>query len=324
MHPILRLSITGTIALFPALAMAQSAASYPSKPVRVVVSTAPGGGTDIQARLFSTKISENLQKQFLVENRTGAGITIGTSFVMKSPPDGYTLLASTPGLTFAAVTDKNVDYDPLRDFTAISLVTRAPYLLVVNASVPVTTVREWIAYAKANPGKLNSGMVQGTLTHIAAAWLNEAAGMDVALIPYKGNGPVLLDLTGGRLQAGFGNPLSTLVHVKSGKLRALATSMNRRSMVLPDLPTVAEASGIADYDVNTWHGWLGPAGVPPAITGKLAAELKRAVNDPRINEQLKDDGGEPVGSTPEEFRQLLAAEMVRWRNVVAKTRFSMD
>ena len=324
MHPVLNLGIAGTIALAPALAIAQSTESYPSKPVRVVVSQAAGGGTDIQARLFSAKLSENLARQFVVENRAGAGNTIGTTFVMKSPPDGYTLLATTPGLTFAAVTQKNIDYDPIKDFTPISVVTRAPYLLVVNAAVPVTSVGEWIAYARANPNKLNAGTGQGTLTHIAMAWLNEAAGLDVALIPYKGTGPVLIDLTGGRLQAGFGNPLSTLVHVRNGKLRALATSMNRRSVVLPDLPTVAEASGIADYDVNTWHGWLGPAGLPPAITGKMSAELKKAVNDPRINDQLKDDGGEPVGSTPEEFRQMLAAEMVRWRNVVAKTHFSVD
>jgi tripartite-type tricarboxylate transporter receptor subunit TctC len=216
-----------------------------------------------------------------------------------------------------------VEYDPVKDFTAISAVTRAPYLMVINANVPARNMREYVAYVKANPGKLNAGVGQGTLTHISMVWVNEGLGIQTAYIPYKGTGPVLNDIVAGRLQVAFGNPLSTLTHVKSGKLRALATSMNRRSAILPDLPTIAE-SGIPDYDVNTWHGWLGPAGVNPAIATRMADELRKVVNDPKVSEQLKDDGGEPVGSTPEEFRQLIAAEVVRWRKVLANTKITVE
>jgi tripartite-type tricarboxylate transporter receptor subunit TctC len=316
-------TLTASVALAPALASAQSAAEYPAKSVRVVVAQAPGGGTDIQARLFSAKLSENLGKQFLVENRAGAGNTIGIMYVVKAPPDGYTLLASTPGLTFAPAIQKNAPYDPVKDFTPISNVTRAPYLLVVHPSVPATNMQEFIVYAKANPGKLNAGAGSGTLTHIAMAWMSDLAGIQLTHIPYKGTGPVLIDIVGGRLQVAFGNPLSTLTLVKAGKLRALATSMNKRSFVLPDLPTIAE-SGLAGYDLNTWHGWLGPAGLSPIIANKMSVELGKVVRFPQIAEQLKDDGGEAVGSTPEEFRQLIASESVRWRKVAAANNISVD
>ena len=318
----MRTAILALTMMASAMVQAQSN-DYPTKPVRVIVSQATGGGTDIQARLFSAKLSESFGRSFLVENKAGAGNTIGYNFVAKAPPDGYTLLATTPGLTFSPFVQANVEYDPVRDFTAISAVTRAPYLLVINAKVPANNIKEYVAYVKANPGKLNAGVGQGTLTHISMVWLNEGMGLQTAYIPYKGTGPVLTDIVAGRLQAAFGNPLSTLIHVKAGRLRALATSMNRRSAVLPDLPTIAE-SGIPDYDINTWHGWLGPAKLPPAIATRLADELRKTVNNPQINEQLKDDGGEPVGSTPEEFRQLIAAEVVRWRRVLANTKISMD
>jgi len=329
LHPLTTLAavlastLTAAALLTPAVAKAQGAADYPVKPVRVVVAQAPGGGTDIQARMFSAKLSENLGKQFIVENRPGAGNTIGIMFVVKARPDGYTLLASTPGLTFAPAIQKNAAYDPVKDFTPISNVTRAPYLLVVHPSVPARSMQELIAYAKANPGKLNAGAGSGTLTHIAMAWMSDMAGIQLNHIPYKGTGPVLIDIVGGRLQVAFGNPISTLTLVKAGKLRALATSMNKRSLVLPDLPTIAE-SGLAGYDLNTWHGWLGPAGMSPAIANKMSVELGKVVRFPQIAELLKEDGGEPVGSTPEEFRQLIASESVRWRKVAAAANIFID
>jgi tripartite-type tricarboxylate transporter receptor subunit TctC len=300
------------------LALAQSAADYPTKPVKVILGQSPGGGTDIQARLFSAKLTETLGQPFIVDNKPGAANTIAFTFVIKSPPDGYTLLATTPSLTFGPAIQP-VDYDPLRDFTPISAVTRAPYLLVVNAKVPVNNIREYVAYVKANPGKLNAGVGTGTLTNVSMVWLNQGFGLETAYIPYKGTGPVLKDITAGVIQVAFGNPLSTLIHVKSGKLKALATSMNVRSKVLPDLPTIAE-SGIPDYDINTWHGWLGPAKLSPAIATKLADELRKVVNNPDINEKLKDDGGEPMGSTPEEYRKLLVTEVERWKKVLAMTK----
>lgn len=316
-------ALTAAVALAPSLGSAQNAADYPAKSVRVVVPLAPGGGTDIQARLFSAKLSENLGRQFIVENRAGAGNTIGIVHVAKSQPDGYTLLAATPSLTFAPAIQKNADYDPVKDFTAISIVTRAPYLLVVNPSFPAKSMQELLAYARANPGKVNAGAGSGTLTHIAMAWMSDLGGIQLNHIPYKGTGPVLIDLVAGRTQMAFGNPLSTLPLVKSGKLRALATSMNKRSLVLPDLPTIAEG-GLAGYDLNTWHGWVGPAGMPMAIVNKMSQELAKVVKSPQISEQLKDDGGEPVGSTPEEFRQLIASESVRWRKIAAAANITSD
>ncbi len=318
-------SVTVSAALFcllPLSAAAQQATDYPAKPVRVIVGQSPGGGTDIQARLFSARLSQNLGKSFIVENKIGAANTISYTFVIKSPADGYTLLATTPGLTFAPAIQP-VDYDPIKDFTPISAVTRAPYLLVINAKVPANNIREYVTYVKANPGKLNAGVGQGTLTHISMVWLNDSMGLETVYIPYKGTGPVLTDILAGQIQVAFGNPLSTLIHVKSGKLRALATSMNRRSAVLPDLPTLAE-SGATDYDINTWHGWLGPAGLNPAIATKVADELRKVVNTPQVNEQLKDDGGEPMGTTPEEFRRLIVAEVARWRRVLANTKISVN
>ena len=319
-----RLAALALAALIATPVQAQDAGDYPARPVRVVVAQAPGGGTDIQARMFSTKLSENLGRQFLVDNRTGAGNTIGFSFVAKSAPDGYTLLAVTPSFTFSPALYKNLGYDPVKDFAPISNVTQAPYLLLVNPSLPVKSVKEWIAYAKANPGKMNAGVGgAGSFTHLAMAWLADSAKVEVAIIPYKGTGPVLIDLMAGQVNSTFGNVLSTLPHVKSGKMRALATSMNKRSAVLPDLPTIAE-SGFPDYNLNTWHGWAAPAGTPSGIITKMSVDLARVVKSPQIAEQLAADGGEPVGSTPEEFRQLIAAEVPRWRRVVANAKITVE
>jgi len=305
-------------------ALAQGAGDYPSKPVRVIVAQAPGGGTDIQARLFSGKLSENLGQQFIVENRTGAGNTIGFAFVARSTPDGYTLGAITPSFTFSPALYKDLGYDPIKDFAPISNVTQAPYLLLVNPSLPIRSMKEWIAYAKANPGKMNAGVGgAGSFTHLAMAWLADSAKVEVAYIPYKGTGPVLVDLMAGRVNSTFGNVLSTLPHVKSGKMRALATSMNKRSAVLPELPTIAE-SGFPDYNLNTWHGWAAPAATPAAIVNKMSQELARVVKSPQISDQLAGDGGEPVGSTPDEFRKLIAAEVPRWRRVVESAKISVQ
>ena len=311
-------------ALVPCPAFAQDAADYPAKPVRIIVAQAPGGGTDIQARLFSAKLSENFGRQFLVENRIGAGNTIGFAYVAKAAPDGYTLAAITPSFTFSPALYKNLPYDQVRDFAPISNVTQAPYLLLVNPSLPVKSVKEWIALAKARPGQLNAGVGgAGSFTHLAMAWLADLTDVQIAYIPYKGTGPVLIDLMAGQLHMTFGNVLSSLPYVKNGKMRALATSMSKRSAVLPDLPTIAEA-GVSGYDLNTWHGWAAPAGTAPAIVNRMSLELARVVKSPQISAQLAADGGEPVGSTPEEFRKLILSEIARWRNVVANSRIQVE
>lgn len=308
-------TLTAAAALAPALASAQSAADYPAKSVRVVVAQAPGGGTDIQARLFSAKLSENLGKQFLVENRAGAGNTIGIMYVLKAPPDGYTLLASTPGLTFAPAIQKNASYDPVKDFTPISNVTRAPYLLVVHPSVPATTMQELFAYAKANPGKLNAGAGSGTLTHIAMAWMSDLAGIQLNHIPYKGTGPVLIDIVGGRLQVAFGNPLSTLTLVKAGKLRALAVTSAQRAPAAPELPTLAE-SGLKGFDVSSWYGLMAPAATPRDIVARLQAEIALIVALPEVKAGLEAQGLYPVANRPDVFAAQIRAETARWARVI--------
>ena len=317
------LSMAAT-AVTPCFVFAQDGAEYPAKTVRVIVAQETGGGTDIQARLFSAKLSENLRRQFVVENRTGAGNTIGFGFVAKAAPDGYTLLAVTPSFTFSPALYKNLPYDPVKDFAPISIVTRAPYVLLAHPSLPARSVRELIALAKARPGQLNAGVGgNGSFTHLAMVWFADLAKAKVTYIPYKGTGPVLIDLMAGNVDIAFGNVLSTLAFIRAGKMRALATSMSTRSAVLPELPTVAEA-GVPGYDLNTWHGWAAPAGTPPSVINKMHEELARVVKSPQVAGQLAADGGEPVGSTPEQFRQLILSEVARWRKVVADSSITVD
>ena len=314
-----RIQIVMLVMLMTALplryALAQDAADYPAKPVRVIVPTAPGGGIDIPARFLAQKLSESLQRPFVVENRGGAGGLIGHGLVAKSTPDGYTLLAVAPLFTIAPALHADLPYDSIRDFAPISLVTKGPFLLLVNASLPVRSVKELIALAKSRPGALDIGVSSGGGSHLAAAWFASLANIKVTLVPYKGTGPVTVDTLAGQLHMFFGNVLSNRSHVKSGRLRALAVSSSERSSVLPELPTIAE-SGVRGYDVTFWHGWIAPAGTPPAIVAKLNAELAKAVRSPDIIKRLADDGAAPVASTPEAFQQLIALEIPRWRSVV--------
>ena len=294
----------------------QGTGDYPAKPVRVIVPVAPGGGLDIAARLFAQKLSENLKRPFVIDNRAGAGSTIGTAFVAKSAPDGYTLLAAANGLTIAPALYPELAYDSVKDFAPISLASKSPFLLLAHPALPAKSVKELIALARSKPGALDMGVASGAGSHLAAAWFTTMANVKVTLIPYKGSGPVTVDTIAGQIHVFFGNVLTNLPHVKSGRLRALAVSGAERSAVLPELPTIAE-SGLRGYDVTAWTGWLAPAGTPPAIVGKLSAELARVVKSPDMASKLAEDGGEPVGSTPEQFRALIAAEIPRWRKVAA-------
>ncbi len=302
-------------ALLMRFAFAQDFVDYPLKPVRVIVPTAPGGGIDIPARFLAQKLSESLQRPFVVDNRGGAGGLIGHGLVAKSAPDGYTLLAVAPLFTIAPALHPDLPYDSIKDFAPISLVTKGPFLLLVNAALPAKSVKELIALAKSRPGALDIGVSTGGGSHLAAAWFASLANMKVTLVPYKGTGPVTVDTLAGQLHMFFGNVLSNLSHVKSGRLRALAVSSAERTSVLPELPTIAE-SGVRGYDVTFWHGWIAPAGTPPAIVAKLNVELAKAVRSPDIVKRLAEDGAAPVASTPEAFQQLIALEIPRWRSVV--------
>lgn len=299
--------------LTAALAHAQD---YPTRPVRVVVPFAAGGPNDIIARLVGQKLAEALGQQVVVDNRPGAGGNIGTDSVAKAPPDGYTLLSAGPGSLIMNPLMGKVPYDTARDFAPVSLMASAPNVLVVHPSVPAGTVRELIALARAQPGRLNyaSGGT-GSSAHLAPALFAAMAGIDLTHVPYKGTGPGLNDLLGGQVQlAIFGIP-PLLPHIKSGKLRALAVTGKRRSSELPDVPTVDEA-GVPGYEVSPWYGLLAPAGTPPAIVARLASEVTRIVRAAEMRGKLAAQGAEPAGGTPEETAAIIRADTVLWTRVI--------
>ncbi len=313
------LTLASILPLAPAFAQ-----DYPAKPVRIVVGLAPGGATDIQARMFAQKLTQNLRRPFVVENRTGAGTLISVAQVAKAPADGYTVLVITPAFTLAPSLHARLAFDPVKDFAPVSLVTRAPYILLAHPSLPVKSLKEFIALARARPGALDVGTSgQGTTIHFATAWLEIAARVKLVPVPYKGTGPALTDLVAGQVHATFANVLSVLPYIKSGRLRPLAVTSAARSAVLPDLPTFAE-SGLTGYDVTTWHGWVVPAGTPSAIVSLLSKEVAQAVRAQDVAERLAADGGEIVGSTPDELAHHLAAEIVRWGKIAAATGIRLE
>ena len=299
----------------------ESAEAYPSKPVRVIASQAPGG-TDVQARLYAIKLSESLGRQFIIDNRPGLNIAL--PLVARSAPDGYTLLVVVPSFNFASALYKNLPVDPIKDFAPISLMSRAPYLLVVNSSLPVRSVQQLISLAKAHPGKLNFGAgLQGTGTHFISAWFMSLANIKATYVPYKGVAQAVIDVVAGQIDAGFSTAVPLLPHIKSGRLRALGISTGQRSTLFPDIATIAEQV-VRGFDASTFHGWSAPAGTPPAIINKLSAELARIAKLPDVADSLKADNSESVGSTPEQFRQFIAAEVPRWRKLVQDTGIKVE
>jgi tripartite-type tricarboxylate transporter receptor subunit TctC len=315
----LRVACTTTTLAFGFGAHAQSLETYPVRPVRVIVGLAPGGGTDIQTRLIAQKLSENFGRAFVVENRTGAGGTVAYSLVAKAVPDGYTLLGVASGYSITPAVFSRLTYDPLKDFAPISLAIEAPILLLAHPAVPARNVKELIALAKARPGSLDYGSAgHGTSNHMAMALFESLAGIKLVHVPYKGTGQALADLVAGQIPVLFGNILSCLPYVRAGRLRALGVSSAKRSVAVPDVPTIAEA-GVPGYVTTTWHGWLAPAGTPSPVVQRLSGEIARVVKSPDFIEKISTDGGEPVGSTPEQFTKHIAIEIARWRKVVKMT-----
>ena len=294
--------------------------------MRVVVPQAPGGATDIQARLFAAKMSQALGQQFIVDNRAGGGAAAVVAFatVAKAAPDGHTLLAVIPSFTFSPALYRDYPVDPVRDFAPVSLLTRAPYLLVVGASLPAGGVKELIELARARPGQLNFGAGNtGSGTHLVTLWFFSAAGIRAVYVPYRSVGLATLDLVGGRIDATLANVLSIGHYVKTGKLRALGISTAQRSRAFPDLATIAE-QGAPGYNASTFHGYAAPAGTPAAIVGKLSGEFARAVKAPDVADKLSADGGEAVGSTPQEFRKLIAEETAVWKRVIRESGVTVE
>ena len=310
------LAIVATlIILLPCRVLAQGTTEYPNKPVRVISSSAPGGGGDTLTRMIAQKLGENLKRQFVVDNRPGAGDTIAFIAAAKSAPDGYTLLSVSPSFTIAPALYPDFPHDPVKDYAPIGIVSRSPLLLATHPALPAKTVKELITLARSKPGALDVGIAQGSISHLVAAFFASSANIKVSFIPYKATAPLIIDTIGGQVHMLFTNAFATLPHVRSGRLHAMAVTTAERFSLLPDLPTISE-SGIRGYDASTWNGWLAPAGTPAAIVNRLSAELARSGKSPDIVKKLADDATEPVGSTPEQFQQLIASEIPRWRKVV--------
>ncbi|MBI3043412.1 MAG: tripartite tricarboxylate transporter substrate binding protein [Betaproteobacteria bacterium] len=297
-------------------ALAQAPDAYPAKPVRVITSYSIGGATDIVARLVAKMLTESIGRSFIVDNVTGAGGVIGDSTVARAAPDGYTLLATSSTFAINPAVYAKLPFDTLKAFAPISLVGRGPFMLVIHPSVPAKSVKELVALAKANPGKLDYASAgQGTAVHLAVALFNSMAGVTMTHIPYKGSGQALIDLVAGQVQMTFASILSSRGHVKSGRLRALAVSSIQRSTIMPELPTVSEA-GVPGYQAASWYAWFAPAGTPRPIIGRLNAAIVKGVKSPELSNRLLSGGAEPVGSAAEELGRFLADEIARWRKVV--------
>ncbi len=303
-------------ALVPALAAAQA---WPTKPVKLIVGYPPGGGTNTVARLLADHMSKSLGQQVVVENRPGAGGRIATQSVARSDPDGYTLMfASDAELTIAQVTVKAMPYDPLKDLAPIALAGRGPYVLAVHAGFAPNTLAELIAYAKANPNKVNFGSFgRGSQNHMIDERFKAAAGVSTVHVPYKGSGPVIADLAGGQVQYTFATPGATLLLARGGKLKILAVAASQRLAKADTIPTMSEA-GLPGFTGGSWYGLLAPAGTAPAIIERLHAEVVAAFKSPEIRSKLEDLSILPVTSTPAELVQLIRSETDGLRQLAAK------
>ena len=309
---ILRWILLAIAGALPAAVLAQA---YPVKPIKLVVGFPPGGGNDINGRLLASKLSEYLGQQVIVENKPGAGTNIANEYVAHSAPDGYTLLINTAAVAINMSLYARPGFDTLRDFAPISIFASSPNILVVNASVPFKNVGELISKARAEPGKLNySSAGAGTTQHLSGELFKTLTHTDIVHVPYKGSAPALTALIAGEVQLSYANIPAIQAHIKSGRLRALATTGPARAVLMPDVPTMKE-SGV-DMDVVVWYGILAPAATPREIVGKLAALIAKAAHSPDIRQKLLDQGAEPVGNTPEEFSRQLRQEVTTWAAVV--------
>ena len=309
-------------AAWPAPCAAQS--GYPSKPVRFIVPSSPGGGTDIIARAIALKLSEAFGQQVVVDNRPGAGQMIGIELAAKSPADGHTILMAASTLAINPVMFKKVAYDPVRDFAPVTQAASLPNVLVVHPSLQAASLAELLALARQRPGQVayaSAGI--GTSPHMSVELLKSMTGIDLVHVPYKGTAPGVVDLLAGQVSVMAPNVLTALPYIKAGRLRALAVTSAKRSDALPDVPTIAEAgaeSGLSGYESAQWYGVLAPAGTPAEIVNRLYGEVARALRAGDVRERLAADGAEPVGSTPAEFAAFIRAEIEKWARVAKAAR----
>jgi tripartite-type tricarboxylate transporter receptor subunit TctC len=306
------------LAVTPAVAQ-----QYPVKPVRIVIPFAPGGGTDFIARIMAQKLTEAWGQQVIPDNRPGAGGTVGAELGAKAPPDGYTLtmLAGSYGVNPALY---KLNFDPVNDIQPVIQIAKGPIIVVVHPSMPVKTIKDLIALAKARPGQINyASSGQGSILHMATEHFSSMAGVKMNHIPYKGTGPAITDTVAGQTTLLFGSIATTLPQVKNGRLRAIAVTTMQRLAAQPDIPTVHE-SGLPNYDVTNWHGLMAPRGTPRPIVDKINADVTRIISQKDMEEKLMSDGVSPSGGSPELFSQILAKEIALWKKVAAQAKVRGD
>ena len=324
----LTLAAGAAIALLAPSAHAQDA--WPSKPMRIVVPFAPGGTTDILARAIAPELSKVLGQSVIVDNKPGAGGNVGADLVAKAAPDGYTFLMGTVGTHgINKSLYAKLPYDPQKDFAPVTLVAGVPNIMVMNTELAkrlnIRNAAEFVTWAKSNPGKLNmASSGNGTSIHLAGELFKSRTGVFMTHIPYRGSGPALMDLVGGSADVMFDNLPSALPHIKGGKLTAFAVTSAQRSSVLPDVPTVAEAASLPGFEASSWFGLLAPAGTPAAVVNRVQQETAKALASPAIKEKLQAQGAIPSGNTPQEFAQLIDAEIKKWADVVKASGAKVD
>ena len=314
-----------TALLFMFAASVAHGADYPSRAVKVVVPWPPGQATDIAARLLAQKLQESLGQPFVIDNRPGAGGSIGTAMAAKSPADGYTLLAASSGPVSVMPSLQRLSYDPLRDLAMVGLISRSPYVLVVAPSFPAKDAKEFVELLRASPDKYTFGSSgTGATGHLLEELFNSMAGITARHVPYKGAGPELTDVMSGQVDYTIEVVAATVGHVRAGRLRALGVSTAHRSAALPDVPSLAEAAHLPDYDAGVWIGLAAPAGMPAEVFARLSAEMQKAMRSKDLQERLQASGLDPVASVPEEMPAFLRREQERYAEVIRRARITLD
>ena len=315
MTRLFRLIALSLLGLAAVAQQALAADPYPTRPIKWIVPYPPAGTTDVLARIIAQWLSEKLGQSVIVENKPGAGNNLGTEAALTAPPDGYTMLLVNPAHGINATLYKNLNFNFIRDVAPVAGLIRTPNVMEVTPSLPVKTVAEFIAYCKANPGKINmASSGSGTSVHLSGELFKSMTGCDMLHVPYKGAGPALVDLMGGQVDVLFDNLPSSIGHIKSGKLRALAVTSQEREPSMAHLPTVGET--VPGYEATAWFGVGMPKNTPREFIDRINAEVNRALADPKIRERLADLGGKPIAGTPEDFGKVIAAETAKWEKVV--------
>ncbi|SOZ38029.1 Bug family tripartite tricarboxylate transporter substrate binding protein [Cupriavidus neocaledonicus] len=325
----LRAFALGSVAAVAALTFSAPAGAaaqdWPQRPVSVVVPFPPGGSSDAIARMLTVPLNEKLGQPFVIDNRPGATGAIGATYVKRAPADGYTMMVASIGVyAVNPFLQKNLAYDPAKDFDLLTVAVRAPNVLVANPNFPANTLAELVAYMKKNPGKVSfASSGAGSSDHLTAALFWQKSATDGLHVPYKGGGPAISDLLAGQVDVSFQNVNAVLQHIRAGKLKAMAVTSDKRSPVLPNVPTMAEA-GIKDVEVYSWQGVAAPRGLPPEIKSRLHGALVSSLNDPKMRQKLSESGFEVVANSPEQFNQFEAQELQRWKTVIEKGKIALD